>query len=63
MDTFDFLRAKARQCRDFARFYDGEAADGLRRMADELEAKAGELEHRLANIVRLLHPGSGPRRH
>ena len=63
MDTYDFLRAKARQCRDFASYHEGDAADGLRRMADELEAKADELQHALVNLVDTLHPGIGPRAH
>ncbi len=39
----DFLRQKARQCRDMARYHSGEAATALVQMADELEAKADEI--------------------
>jgi len=63
MDTFDFLRSKARQCRDFARYHEGDAAEGLCRMAAELDAKADEIEGKLAGLVRLLHPGSAAPRH
>jgi hypothetical protein len=52
----EFLRQKARQCRDMARYHSGEAAAALRQMADELEAKADEIAHDAAQ------PGHKPPR-
>lgn len=63
MNTYDFLRAKAKQCRDFAGYHEGSAADGLNRMANELEAKADELQDDLVSLVDTLHPATGLRPH
>jgi hypothetical protein len=41
----DFLRQKARQCRDMAHYHTGTAAAALLQMADELDAKADEIAH------------------
>ena len=49
--THDFLRDKAKQCRDFARYHDGAAARQLMIMADELEAQAEALEHIVAGLL------------
>lgn len=42
-DQEGFLRQKARQCRDMARYHIGDAAAALLQMADELDAKADEI--------------------
>lgn len=63
MDTSDFLRIKARQCRDYARYHEGAAADGLRRMAAELDAKADEVEGKPVGPTRRRHPDPAAHRH
>jgi hypothetical protein len=55
-EDLEFLRHKARQCREFARYHDGAAAAGLRDMADELDAKATDIERRLAMLRERLGP-------
>ncbi len=60
-DHLDFLRAKARQCREFARYHDGEAAAGLLTMADDLEAKAEEVEHAVEALLDPRIDSRGPR--
>ena len=52
----EFLRQKARQCRDMARYHSGEPAAALLQMAGELEAKADEIADDRA------HPGRKPPR-
>ncbi len=52
----EFLRQKARQCRDMARYHSGEPAAALLHMADELDAKADEIADDRA------HPGRKPPR-
>lgn len=52
-DQEAFLRRKAQQCRDMARYHQGEAAAALIQMADELDAKADE-------IARERAPGDRP---
>ena len=61
-DTADFLRHKARQCRQFAAYHAGEPAGRLIEMADELDAKARQLEQTLyPAVAELLMPSQ--RRH
>ena len=62
-DDLDFLRQKAHQCREFARYHDGAAAAGLLGMAEELEAKAADVERRLAMLRERLRPSRLQRRH
>jgi len=63
MDTFAFLRAKARECRDIARLHDDDGAAALRAIADELEAKAVELERLLLGLLGPRHPDPAARPH
>jgi len=51
MEQRDLLRDAARQCRDFARYHDGEAAQRLRTLADELDAKAALLEATVSDLI------------
>jgi hypothetical protein len=60
-DRLDFLRAKARQCREFARREDGPAARDLLDMADDLEAKAEVVEREIRTL--LAGPGAFERHH
>jgi len=53
MDTLDFLRIKARQCRDLSGRPDRVDSQDLIRIADELEAKAVELESSLRTLLQL----------
>jgi hypothetical protein len=62
-EDLEFLRLKARQCREFARYHDGAAAAGLLDMADELEAKAADVERRLAILRQRLPPPRPQARH
>ena len=62
-EDLDFLRQKARQCREFARYHDGAAAATLLDMADELEAKAADVERRLAMVQRSLERERSQPRH
>jgi hypothetical protein len=60
----DFLRDKAKQCRAFAHYHDGEAAQQLLTMADELEAQAEALEAIVAGLLGgATPPATGARRH
>jgi hypothetical protein len=59
-DQEDFLRQKARQCRDMARYHQGEAAAALLQMADELEAKADEVARERAHADPRRPRGSQP---
>jgi hypothetical protein len=58
--THDFLRDKAKQCRDFARYHNGASARQLMTMADELEAQAEALERIVAGLLAV--PMPPPRR-
>ena len=56
MEQRDLLRDAARQCRDFARYHDGDAAVRLRTLADELDAKAAVLEAGLTDLLASVPP-------
>ncbi len=62
-DDLTFLRDKARQCREFAAYHDGAAAEGLTRMATELEARAADIEHRIAAVRAAVSSDLLPSRH
>ena len=62
-DDLAFLRDKARQCREFALYHDGAAAEGLTRMAEELEARAAEIEQRMAAVRAAVRSHLLPSRH
>jgi hypothetical protein len=51
MEQRDLLRDAARQCRDFARYHDGDAAQHLRALADELDTKAAVLEATVTDLI------------
>ncbi|MBI3517708.1 MAG: hypothetical protein HY060_27045 [Proteobacteria bacterium] len=50
-DQLDFLRATAKQCREFARDHDGATASALMTMADDLEANAELVEREFAALL------------
>lgn len=51
-DTAAYLRSRASQCRSFARWHAGSAAEYLTMLAEDFEAKANELDADLMPVHR-----------